>query len=77
MLRSASHDCEDLRDELNRDVSVEEVAHRVDEDQPLALPRERLVDLVPVQGQAEAGAAPPRISIHLVSGVAGRLQPLG
>ena len=65
VLRRAPHDVENVMDELLRDPFVEEVAHRIDEDQPRALPTQRLLQ----PGRPDAKVEP------LLVGMAGDPAP--
>lgn len=51
---SPSHNVADARDIARRNFLVKEIAHRVDEDLPWALPAERLLQLFGHQSQIEA-----------------------
>lgn len=71
------HDLEHPPDEVQRHLWVEQVAHRVHEDQPGRPPPVGRGQRFLVQGQGEAGAAGPRVSVVLVLGQPHRLEALG
>ena len=50
----SSHDVADASDEIGRDVFVEQVAHRVDEDLPRPFPVQRLLQLLGHESEIEA-----------------------
>jgi hypothetical protein len=70
------HDIEDLADEVGRHLSVEEVAHAVDEDDPRLAPAAWHVERLRVDRDAEAGPGGARVAITLVLGVAIALSRL-
>src|SRR5947207_10992271 len=54
VMTSLSHHPEDALDVLERDVLVEEIAHRVDEDHPRALPLQWVAESARPQAKVEA-----------------------
>lgn len=70
------HDSEHVLDERRGDLGVEEVAHGVDEHLAGPLPAVGPVQQVPVQGDAEPGAAETGVAVGLVAGVAHRFETL-
>ena len=75
--RCIGHDREHLLYEVRRHLRVEEIAHRVDEDQPRRSPAVGRGQCVLVQGQGEAGPAGPRVAVVLVLGQPHRLEAAG
>ena len=77
VLRRLSDDIEDLRDELDGHVLMEEVAHRVHEDETGSVPTLRHIKGRGMEGEPEARAARPGVAVVLVLDRAHRLEPLG
>ncbi len=77
MLRGVGDDGKHVTDVCDRDVVVEQVAHRIDENRPWLPPTSRLVQRVGVECEPEPRATSPRITVVLVLPGAHRLQPLG
>lgn len=71
------HDREHPLDEIQGHLRVEEIAHRVDEDQPRRSPAVGRGQCVLVQGQGEAGPAGLRVAVVLVLGQPHRLEAAG
>ena len=77
VLWRVGHHLEHPADEVERHVGVEEIAHRVDEDQPRRAPRVGDAQGVLVDGQGEARAACARVAVVAVLGLAHGLESLG
>ena len=79
-LRQVSRKCEtpleDLVDKSGRDLSVEQVAHAVHEDNPRLLPPKRHAERFGMDLDAEARAAGTRVAVGLVLRVPHRLEAL-
>ena len=54
MLRCPLHHVEDLQDEIERDVLVEQVAHRIDEDHARLPPMQRQIEHVRMERELKA-----------------------
>ena len=77
VLWSVSHDIKDSPNELQRNVRMEQVTHRVHKDDAGLSPRSREVEDLGVERELEARARRARIAIFLVLPRTHRLEPLG
>ena len=77
MTFGVGHHLEHALDEVKRYVRVEQVAHRVHEDQAWCSPPVGELQQIFVQREAETGAAVLGVAVVLVPGVAHGLEALG